>query len=170
MNWTVPFPGRVDGPLTGDERPMLDAYLNWQRTSLLRVCAGLNGQQLAIRALPPSRLSLLGLVRHMAKVERIWFRQRIGREDVPALFGGPGDPADFEEIDPAGAEREVTALQQEWRRADGAASRCSMTDTLELRGEQWSVRMVYLHVIGEYARHNGHADLLREQIDGVTGR
>jgi hypothetical protein len=149
---------------------MLVAYLDWQRTTLLRVCAGLDGPQLAARALPPSRLSLLGLVRHMAKVERVWFRQRVGREDVPSLHGGPGHPADFEEIDPAAAPEEVTALEEEWRRADAAVSRYSLTDTFELRGEQWSVRMVYLHLIGEYARHNGHADLLREQIDGVTGR
>ncbi len=170
MTWTVPLPGQVDGPLSGDELPMLVADLNWQRTTLFRICAGLNGHQLATRALPPSRLSLLGLVRHMTKVERVWFRQRVGREDVPALHGGPGDPADFEEIDPAAAEREVTALEEEWRQADAAVSRCSLTDTFELRGEQWSVRMVYLHLIGEYARHNGHADLLRERIDGVTGR
>jgi Protein of unknown function (DUF664) len=149
---------------------MLVAYLNWQRTTLLRVCAGLNGHQLAARALPPSRLSLLGLVRHMTKVERVWLRQRVAREDVPDLHGGPGDPADFEEIDPAGATREVTALEEEWRQADAAVARCRLTDTFELRGEQWSVRMVYLHMIGEYARHNGHADLLRERIDGVTGR
>ncbi len=164
------MPVPPDGPLAGDERPMLVAYLNWQRSSLLSVCAGLNGEQLATRALPPSRLSLLGLVRHLAKVERIWFRQRVGREDVPALHGGAGDPADFEEIDPAAAETEVNALEEEWRQADAAASRCLLTDTFELRGEEWSVRMVFLHVIGEYARHNGHADLLRERIDGVTGR
>jgi hypothetical protein len=94
----------------------------------------------------------------------------VGRQDVPALHGGPGDPADFEEIDPSAAAREVTALEEEWRQADAAVSGCSLKDTFELRGDQWSVRMVYLHLIGEYARHNGHADLLRERIDGVTGR
>jgi uncharacterized damage-inducible protein DinB len=149
---------------------MLEAYLNWQRRSLLSVCAGLNAEQLAVRALPPSRLSLLGLVRHMAKVERIWFRQRAGREDVAALHGGPGHPDDFERIDPAVAESEVAALQHEWHRADQAVADLALADTFELRGETWSLRMVYLHMIGEYARHNGHADLLREHIDGVTGR
>src|ERR1700733_11257980 len=99
MTWRSPTPDSVDGPLAGEERPMIEAYLNWQRTNLLNICAGLSGPQLAVRALPLSSLSLLGLVRHMAKVERIWFRQRAGREDVAVLHGGPGQPADFEEID-----------------------------------------------------------------------
>jgi len=149
---------------------MLEGYLDWQRTNLLNICAGLTGVQLATRALPPSRLSLLGIVRHMAKVESIWFRQRVGREDVDALHGGPGHPDDFEAIDAATAEAEVLALQQEWRFASTAAAAVDLTDTFALRGETWSVRMVYLHMIGEYARHNGHADLLREHLDGVTGR
>jgi uncharacterized damage-inducible protein DinB len=149
---------------------MLEAYLNWHRSSLLNVCAGLNAEQLATRALPPSRLSLLGLIRHMTKVERIWFRQRAGREDVAALYGGPGHPEDFEQIDPAAAESEVAAFEHEWRRAGDAVADVALADTFELRGETWSLRMVYLHMIGEYARHNGHADLLREHIDGVTGR
>jgi uncharacterized damage-inducible protein DinB len=149
---------------------MIEAYLNWQRTNLLNICAGLSGPQLAVRALPLSSLSLLGLVRHMAKVERIWFRQRAGREDVAALHGGAGQPADFEEIDGADAELEVMSLQQEWHLADLAVAGLALTDTFDVDGEAWSLRMVYLHMIGEYARHNGHADLLREHIDGVTGR
>ena len=149
---------------------MLDGYLRWQRTRLLNICAGLSAQQLASRPLPPSSLSLLGLVRHMAKVERVWFRQRVAGEDVPSLYGGPGSPIDFGEIRIADAPRAVDDLREEWRKADEAVSEFPLHHLLSFRDETWSLRMVFLHMIGEYASHNGHADLLREQIDGVTGR
>jgi hypothetical protein len=127
MTWTVPTPSPVDGPMTGDDRPILEGYLNYQRSTLLNICAGLTGEQLARRPLSSSNLSLLGLIRHLAKVERIWFRQR--------------------------------------------AAGLGFDDTLDAGGgDTFSVRMVYVHLIGEYARHNGHADLLREALDGVTGR
>jgi uncharacterized damage-inducible protein DinB len=170
MPWISPTVTPGEGPLAGDERLMLEGYLDWQRTNLLNICAGLTGAQLATRALPPSRLSLLGIVRHMAKVERIWFRQRAVGEVVDALHGGAGNPDDFEAIDAAAAEAEILALQHEWRDAAKAAGALALTDTFAVRGDVWSLRMVYLHMIGEYARHNGHADLLREHVDGVTGR
>jgi uncharacterized damage-inducible protein DinB len=149
---------------------MLVGYLSWQRHELLNICAGLDAKQLARRALPPSRLSLLGLIRHLAKVERVWFRQRAGQEQVAALYGGPGDPSDFEDVDAADAEGTVLALQMEWTHSDSAVANMPLSQNFEWRDETWSLRMAYLHVIGEYARHNGHADLLREAIDGVTGR
>jgi uncharacterized damage-inducible protein DinB len=170
VTWTAPTPSPIEGPTTGDERPMLEAYLRWQRTRLLNVCAGLTAEQLANRPLPPSPLSLLGLVRHLAKVERVWFRQRVAGEDVPALYGGPGSPTDFEEGRIADAPREVEDLREEWHRADDAVSELPLDHTFSFRDETWSLRMVYLHMIGEYACHNGHADLIREQTDGVTGR
>ncbi len=149
---------------------MLEAYLQWQRTNLLNICAGLSAKQLAIRSVPPSALSLLGLVRHMTKVERVWFRQRVAGEKVADLYGGPGSPADFEEVGVADANQEIEALEEEWRSADDAVAELPLQHTFLFRDETWSLRMVYLHMIGEYARHNGHADLIREQIDGVTGR
>jgi uncharacterized damage-inducible protein DinB len=149
---------------------MLAAYLQWQRTNLLNICADLSAKQLATRSLPPSALSLLGLVRHVAKVERVWFRQRVAGEDVGALYGGPGSPADFDDVRVADANQEIEALKEEWRRADHAVAELPLHHTFLFRDETWSLRMVYLHMIGEYARHNGHADLIREQIDGVTGR
>jgi hypothetical protein len=169
MTWTVPPLAPVDMPLADAECPMLEGYLNWQRQTLLGICTGLNGDQLASRPLGPSRLSSLGLVRHMAKVERVWFRQRAVGQDVPALHGGPGDPADFEDIDGSVAEAAVAELVEEWGHADSAVAGMGLAETFDVRDQAWSLRMVYLHVIGEYARHNGHADLLREQIDGVTG-
>ena len=164
------MPAEPDVPLVGPERRQLEDLLDWHRAALLRICADLTAEQLATRALPPSNLSLLGLIRHLAKVERVWFRQRIGQQPIEALYGGPGAPEDFADIDAVTAQTAVEELQEEWRQARAAAAVADLDDTFELRGEDWSVRMVYLHMIGEYARHNGHADLLREQLDGVTGR
>ena len=137
---------------------------------MLNICAGLSAEQLALRPVPPSTLSLLGLIRHLAKVERIWFRQRVAGENVPALHGGPGSQTDFQEGQVGDAPREVEALMEEWQRADDAVAELPLDHTFSFRDETWSLRMVYLHMIGEYACHNGHADLIREQIDGVTGR
>jgi uncharacterized damage-inducible protein DinB len=174
MTWTSPTPApaqaAIAGPLTGDDRAILEGYLAGQRATLLNVCAGLTGEQLAERAVPPSTLSLLGIVRHLAKVERVWLRKRVGGEDVPHLHGGPGDPTDFDGTDPARAEQEVETLREEWRRGDAAAASVPFDHEIDFRGDPMSVRMVYVHLIGEYARHNGHADLLRQAIDGVTGR
>jgi uncharacterized damage-inducible protein DinB len=171
VTWTVPAPAAVDGPTTGADRPILEAYLAWQRANLLSICAGLTGEQLASRPIPSTRLSLLGLVRHLAKVERIWLRQRVAASDVEPLY----DPAlgkahDFEHLDPAEAPDAVARLQDEWRAGDAAVAGIDFDATIEVNGETYSLRMVYVHLIGEYARHNGHADLLREAIDGVTGR
>ena len=113
----------------------------------------------------------MGLVRHMAKVERIWFRIRSGREDIPPMY----DPAlgvdtDFEDGVAAQAEEDYARYLTEVRLAEEAAAQRSFDDTFELRGETYSLRLVYVHMIAEYSRHNGHADLLRERIDGTTGR
>ena len=105
MTWTAPKPPELaDGPLVGDDRPILEAYLAWQRHTLLTLCAGLTGEQLATRALPPSNLSLLGLVRHLAKVERIWLRQRAAGEAIDPMYstfdGVVTKDADFNELAP----------------------------------------------------------------------
>ena len=170
VDWTAPTPDEVDGPGTGPDRPLLEAYLGYQRRTLHNICAGLSPDQLALRPLPSTNLSLLGIVRHMAKVERIWFRIRIAREDVAPLF----DPAlgkdyDFEHIDPADAPTAFDTLAEETRLAELAAADASFDDTVNWPGGDWSVRMIYVHMIAEYARHNGHADLLRESVDGETG-
>jgi uncharacterized damage-inducible protein DinB len=158
------------GPTTGADRPILESYLGFQRNTLLNICAGLNAEELAARPVLPSTLSLLGLVRHLAKVERVWLRQRAAHEQIEALYGGPGHPADFADVDAASAEQELAQLQQEWARCDAAVATLPFDHPVDARGETWSLRMVYVHLIGEYARHNGHADLLRQAIDGVTGR
>jgi hypothetical protein len=171
VTWTVPTPNPVDGPLTGDDRPILEGFLNWQRATLLNVCAGLDGAQLAAKPIPASSLSLLGLIRHLAKVERIWFRQRAAGQPVEPMYDPAlGRSADFDRACASEAEADVARLQAEWRLADAAVAGMEFGDTFDVNGELFSLRMVYVHMIYEYSRHNGHADLLRESIDGVTGR
>jgi uncharacterized damage-inducible protein DinB len=171
MTWTAPAPSPVDGPLTGDDRPMLEGFLDWQRATLLNICAGLTGEQLASRPLPSSDLTLLGLVRHLAKVERIWFRQRAAGQAVEPMYDpSRGTAADFDDGMAAQARADVERLQAEWRQAGQAVAGMAFADTFDVDGEAFSLRMVYVHMIAEYSRHNGHADLLRESIDGVTGR
>jgi hypothetical protein len=171
MTWTAPSPpAAADGPLAGDDRPILEAFLAWQRRTLLNICAGLTAEQLAERPVPPSNLSLLGLVRHMAKVERTWFRQRAAGEPVgPVYDPRAGKDADFNDIDPARAQQDFARFDEECRLADAAVAGIAFDDTFILDNESYSLRLVYVHMIAEYARHNGHADLLREVTDGTTG-
>ncbi|BEP16228.1 DinB family protein [Acidothermaceae bacterium B102] len=171
MTWTAPEPAAVDGPVIGEDRPMLEGYLAWQRSTLLNICAGLTGEQLVLRPLPSSTLSLLGLVRHLAKVERTWFRIRAAGEDIEPMFSLdlPKD-TDFDDGVASDAALEVERLQAEWVLADAAAAELPFDALVPTRDDAWSLRMVYIHMIGEYARHNGHADLLRQAIDEVTGR
>ena len=153
----------------GDERTMLEGWLEWHRTTLLRKCGGLTAEQLARRAVPPSNLSLLGLIRHAAKAERHWFRQRVGGEDLLWLY--PAGEADFHAAEAASAEADYATLLAEREACRALAAHASLDDvfTVEAWDRRVSVRWVYIHMIEEYARHNGHADLLRERIDGATG-
>ena len=116
--------------------------------------------------MPPSDLSLLGLIRHMTRVERAWFRQRFADEQVEAAYGR--DEA-FKETDPARAAADYARFTEECRLADAAAANAPLEATFTHNGESMSLRFIYLHMIEEYARHLGHADLLRERIDGSTG-
>jgi len=149
---------------------MLESYLAWQRATLLDRCAGLTGEQLARRAVPPSHLSLLGLLRHLAKVERIWLRERFAGQRFESMYpADKGKDADFEDLDPARAAEDHARLLEEIRLGGEVVAGASFDDTVEVKGETFSLRMIHLHLIGEYARHNGHADLLRELVDGRTG-
>ena len=172
MSWTAPEPASIpDGPLVGDDRAILTDYLNWARRTLRNLCAGLSAEQLATAAVPPSNLTLLGLVRHMTKVERTWFRQRVAGQDIPGVFDAdPAKDADFEQIDPARAADELERYGQECRLADEAVAELSMDTTFEWRGQTASLRLVYVHMLAEYSRHNGHGDLLRQCLDGATDR
>jgi hypothetical protein len=170
MTWTVPPVARDDEPFVGDERAMLDGFLDWHRATLLHKCAGLTAEQLVLRAVPPSRLSLLGLVRHAAAVERTWFRRRFCGEELEPLYSRLDQPdAAFEDLDPARAEHDIATLVAEWAAVRQGLAGASLDSTFV--SERWgpmSLRWIYLHMIREYALHNGHADLLRERIDGAV--
>jgi hypothetical protein len=170
MTWTAPEVTRTGGSTIAGERELLPDYLAYQRSTLLHKCVGLTGAQLAERSVPPSNLSLLGLIRHLAKVERIWFRERFaGQVLAPMYDPAQGKDADFEGLDPAQADHDYARLIEEWRLPDEAVAGASLDDVFVHRGEEFSLRLVYVHMIQEYARHSGHADLLRERVDGVTG-
>ncbi|MEU9314802.1 DinB family protein [Streptomyces sp. NPDC048295] len=170
MTWKAPDVTRTPGSLVADEREMLTGYLAWFRSSLLHKCAGLTGEQLAEQTVPPSNLTLLGLIRHMAKVERVWFRERFaGQEHDPMYDPEKGKDADFEDLDPARAAEDYARLVEESRLADEIVAGASLDDTFVHGGEEYSLRLIHLHMISEYARHTGHADLVRERVDGVTG-
>jgi uncharacterized damage-inducible protein DinB len=169
--WTAPDVTRADEPFVADERTMLQGWLTWHRDTLLYKCAGLTAEQLALRAVEPSNLSLLGLVRHMADVERNWFRKRFAAEPIEGIYCTDASPdADLDDIDPATAKADYARLVAEFAEADRAVAGASLDQTFtHTRHGVMSLRWIYLHMIEEYARHNGHADLLRERIDGVTG-
>lgn len=172
MTWTAPETDRASAPLTGGERESLDGWLDFHRQTLLLKCAGLTGEQLVLRAAEPSTLSLLGLVRHLADVERSWFRRRFAGEQIDPLFWTDASPdGDLDDTDPAAAEADFAAFHAEVELARAAAAGRSLDDTFvhPRSGEEMNLRWIYVHMIEEYARHNGHADLLRERIDGVTG-
>ena len=171
MSWTAPEIERTDPPRTGDERACLEGWLRYHRDTLLWKCAGLDHERLAARSAPPSALSLLGLVRHMADVERWWFRTNLRGEDVEGFFG-PEDniTGDFDDVDSMPAEQVWDVYARECADADAAAEGVPLEQTFRTRrGTELDLRWVYLHMIEEYARHNGHADILRECIDGVVG-
>jgi uncharacterized damage-inducible protein DinB len=163
---------RTSPPLTGGERETLRAFLDFHRETLAMKCEDLSDQELRRTASPPSALSLLGLVRHMAEVERAWFRRTINGEDIPLVWSDEGD---FQAAYDASASTRAEAFAA-WhaevghaRRIEQEAESLDVTGLDARSGEEVSLRLVMLHLIHEYARHNGHADLLREAIDGTTG-
>ncbi|WP_433498407.1 DinB family protein [Sphaerimonospora sp. CA-214678] len=173
MNWIAPRIDRIEVPPVGDERALLEAWLDHHRQTLLLKCAGLTADRLKLRAVEPSSMSLLGLVRHMAEVERSWFRRRFTGEPVGFLYRDPetNPDGDFDDVDTADAEADFATFAREIELARAATAGHSLEETFHhsRRNTDMSLRWVYLHMIEEYARHNGHADLLRERIDGVTG-
>lgn len=150
---------------------MLRGLLDWHRSTLLYKCAGLSGAQLAQAPIAHSDLSLLGLIRHLAKVERIWFRRRFRGEQIDNLYSTPDRPdADFQDVDRAQAETDYARLLAEQEIARQATAGASLDATfIHPDGDVVSLRLVFNHMIAEYARHNGHADLVRQCVDGVTG-
>jgi uncharacterized damage-inducible protein DinB len=154
---------------------MLNGWLEHHRGILIWKCEDLTAEQLRRRAVPPSTLSLLGLVRHMADVERGWFQQKFLGQDLPDLYDRSADEdADFNDVDQADPADTFTTFEQECVTSRHVVAQAPSLDDLskgtsDRTGQPWSLRWIVTHMIEEYARHNGHADLIRERIDGSTG-
>ncbi|MET8147697.1 DinB family protein [Actinoplanes sp. NPDC049668] len=163
---------RVGPPLLGGERETVRAFLDYHRATLAMKCAGLSDEELRQRSMPPSTLTLLGLVRHMAEVERTWFRRVIDGQDIPLRWSADGDYQAAYDASGSTRAEAFAAWQEEVehaRRIEREAESLDVTGYQARWGENVSLRLVMLHLIHEYARHNGHADLLREGIDGTVG-
>ncbi|MFE6740275.1 DinB family protein [Streptomyces tubercidicus] len=163
---------RLSPPLRAGERETLRSCLDFHRATLAMKTEGLSDEDLRRQSSPPSTLSLLGLVRHMAEVERAWFRRVLNGEDIPLVWSAEGDfQVAYDARTASGAEA-FDAWQTEVahaRRIEREAASLDVTAYSPRWGEDVSLRVVMLHLIHEYARHNGHADLLREAIDGTVG-
>lgn len=169
---TFSAPDRPHIPFSGDERTQLDAWLDFYRGTLLEKCNGLNAAQLKERPVPTSLLSLLGLVRHLTFVEQVWFETTFSDKDVVEYYKTEGDrDADFRNLDDTSVEE---VFDQYVHATNTSRSLSAGHDLDEMakrprRGRESDLRWIYLHVIEEYARHCGHADLIRELVDGATG-
>ena len=159
--------------MASGEREMLDDWLMLRRVFLLRKCAGLTAGQLKTAAVEPSGLTLLGLLRHMTEVEREWFRAKFLHEDLPELYSSRDHPAgDLDQVAAADAEADYMTFLTETATCDAAVADRGLdevADDAKAPTGKVSLRWVYLHVLEEYAQHTGHADLIRERIDGTTG-
>jgi hypothetical protein len=174
MSWTAPEIYRAGRPWVGDEATILDAFLEFQRSTLLLKCAGLSAEQLASQAVPPSNLSLLGIVRHMTDVELTFFQHGLGGEQgpVPTVYARDDRPdAAFEEAAADSAEAGYARYTQQCEAARKAVTGVSLEEEFYLQNTvgPLNLRRALNMMVEEYARHNGHADLLRQAIDGSTG-
>ncbi|MFW6693464.1 DinB family protein [Streptomyces sp. MAR4 CNX-425] len=168
----MPSDSRPEPPRTGNERDTLRAFLDYHRATLAMKCQDLTDDQLRQQSMPPSTLSLLGLVRHMAEVERAWFRRVFEDNDAPMVWS---DKIDFQAAYDATAstrDEAFTAWQAEVENSRRIERQAASLDQIGFQ-PRWrqdvSLRMVMVHVLLEYGRHNGHADFLREGVDGTTG-
>lgn len=168
---TTPLPDEDNG--TMDERAMLESFLRYFRTVLIRKAEGVTDDEARRATCPPSDLTLLGLIRHMAEVERIWaHRFFLGRPDEP-LFYDQAHPdgdhdGDFHPPADATLAEAFAAFHEQVSSADAVYAAASLDDTDHHERETHNLRWIYIHLIEEYARHCGHADLIRQAIDGQT--
>ncbi|HVB70816.1 MAG TPA: DinB family protein [Acidimicrobiales bacterium] len=168
----IPAPTRVGPPHSGAERDQLDAWLDFHRATILMKCAGLDVEQLRARPVPSSDLSLLGLLRHLTFVEQIWFQIVFSGQDATMYYKRDDDnDADFHDLDSASLEDVVDLFERSCQTSRDLAHGHDLSEMALAvrRGREVDLRWIYIHMIEEYARHNGHADLLRELTDGATG-
>lgn len=162
---------RDSGTTLTDERSTLVEYLRAYRLTLEMKCADLTSEQMAERSVPPSTMSLLGLVRHLADVERYWFRQVMAGEDAPKHFPGEQEHWEGAVADQVVVDEAWDAWRGEVTFADAVMADSDLDANGTMRdGKTLQLREVIVHMIEEYARHCGHADLLRERIDGRVGQ
>lgn len=164
-------PRRLEPSFLLPEREMLEGWLEFHRTTLLLKCEGLDDAGRKARPVPTSNLSLHGLVRHMAEVERNWFRRVLLDEpEAPPIWYDRTVPdSELVPLDDADWETDLARWQAECDRSRQAAARHGLDDTGVRRGAPCSLRWIYTHMVEEYARHNGHADIIRELVDGSVG-
>jgi uncharacterized damage-inducible protein DinB len=163
-------PRMSDVPSRG-ERAVLLEYLEHYRATLELKCEGLTAEQLGTRSVPPSRMSLLGMVRHMARVEQSWFRRIIeGSSDLERHFQDEDGGFDFGEPTAELVEASFALLREEVAHAREVLDRTDLDALVDVDGDECEVRDIVVHMVEEYARHCGHADLLRECLDGRTGQ
>jgi Protein of unknown function (DUF664) len=165
---SAPADNRTEPPADADERDLLVGWLEFHRSTLARKCAGLSEEQLRRCPVPPSSLSLIGLVRHLTEIERLYLRHGFAGEPLsPLLYVGDDEPeGDFDLLD------DVAGSMATWHEHVAAArEHVAAAPDLDARGARSpeTLRWVLAKVGQEYARHNGHADLLRQVIDGATG-
>ena len=160
-------------PLNADEHATLVGWLEFHRATLAMKCAGLDDTQAATASVPPSAFTMTGLVQHLAEVERNWFQRVFAGESAPAIYDPEADTdgpdGGFEVADGATLAAALATWNLEVTAARARCANAQLSDTGRLMGQDVSLRWIYVHMIEEYARHNGHADLLRECIDGSTG-
>ncbi len=164
-------PRRVEPPLVLGERAMLDAWLDFHRATLLLKCEGLDSRGRTARPVATSKLSLHGLVRHMAEVERNWFNRVLLRDpEVASIWADPAvEDRELIPLHHADWNADLATWQAECERSRATAASRELDDTGLRHGAPCSLRWIYVHMIEQYARHNGHADLIRELVDGAVG-
>lgn len=165
---------RTQPPFVGDERTVLAGFLDFHRATLALKCQGLADWQLRARAAEPSGLSLLGLVRHATDIELAWFERGLGGRDTPYHYWDPAQPdddTDFDEVDNADVEATMALWQAQIAISREISASLPLDTIVDTRDSKITVshRWIVLHMLEEYSRHNGHADLLRERLDGSTG-
>jgi uncharacterized damage-inducible protein DinB len=163
-------PRRVEPSFVATERDMLEKWLDFHRTTLVIKCEGLDDDARKARPVPTSLLSLHGLLRHMAEVERGWFQRTFLEADVgPIWYDEAVEDSELVPLDDADWEADLATWQEECDKSRAAAAGRSLDDTGTRDGDPCSLRWIYVHMIEEYSRHNGHADLIREMVDGAVG-
>ncbi len=170
---------RTEPPAQAGEAEMLVAFLDYYRATLLLKADGLSDEQARTPSVPPSDLNIMGLIRHMAEVERNWFQRWLVKADAPRIHGGDDDPDEDPDMHPgaddtladaiAVLQREVDVSRQLTADSTPETPAAHVGESVNWAGFNPSLRWILIHMIEEYARHCGHADLLRERIDGSVG-